>query len=437
MWAAKALVAADGGVMLIVTTLSLAFAAFSLLGSTYICCSTVAVACRGFCCCGGSGDGGNASQESIQRILFAISFADLISSACWISTQTMKLSGAPDVPLRCLTAGILGQFSFIAMSLWTAVLASCTRSVLTQGGGTSRVIGGGRFVGLGVWGASATCALLLYVGHSSCRDHHGGSGSGGSGSGSVRAPEAMVQLQRLIWRVCFVGLPLATILLCLAEYSRVSYYYRKLYALLTRSTSHSAADLEEQLTSAVADGGDDGGGGDGGASASGANGSCGGGGGDDGGDDGDGDKSATMDERCNEVSASMEPPRRPGHGAAAMQALRELRARRLDFNLKLNRRLLTYLLAYVLCEAPGLPNALQQAWWASDGDYLDDGYLELEETSPLVSMRVLAQSLQGLANAIAFAHHTGSLHGWLTALWWQWNAAWRKSDEFWRSSVAW
>lgn len=399
--------------MLIVTTLSVVFATASLFGSSYIFLSTITVACRGLCCSvDEDGPSKNERQEMVQRILCAISFADLLASACWISTQVQELSGLPDVPIRCMSAGIIGQFSFIAMSMWTAVFASCTRAVLTQGT-TVRVVGGGWIVSVAIWSVSAVSTAVLYVGHSSCRDHRG------SGSG-VHAPWLMLQVQRQVWRVCFVGLPLGTVLLCLTEYARVSCYYRKQYAL-------SAGDLEEHLTSFVSDTSTSG------AHAAGAH-AAGSSGGNDRRDNGDGngDGSAAMpeDSRAEELgSRAHESGSVAAHGRISKQALRELRARGLRFSLSLNRRLLSYLLAYVLCEAPGLPNALQQAFSAADGDYLDDGYLELEETSPIVAMRVLAQSLQGLANAIVFAHHTGKLNGCIAALRWHWHAAWRRSTE--------
>jgi len=318
--------------MLVVTTLSVVFACASLLGSGYICVHTrVAVWLSVLRCCGRNRDEVVAyrQQEMVQSILFAISSCDVLASACWISTQAQQLSGAPDVPARCLTAGVIGQFSFIAMSLWTAVFACCTCMLLTQ----RRHPCSSRAVAFGVWGLSALSTAMLCLGHStsSC-DEEGG----GAESSSTPWREASMHVQRAAWRACFVVLPVLTILLCLAEYARVVLYYRKLYLL------HAAegSNLGEQL------------------------------------------------------------------------ALRELRARGLKLTLKLNKRLLSYLLAYVVCELPGLPDAIRQADFTGSGDanFLDDGYLLAEENSPLVALRVLAQSLQGLANALVFAHHTGRLN---------------------------
>jgi len=88
------------------------------------------------------------------------------------------------------------------------------------------------------------------------------------------------------------------------------------------------------------------------------------------------------------------------------EALEEGRARGMHVRLKLNRRLLSYLFAYVMCQLPGIPAALLHAFSEADDNAV---YLNQEESNPLVAARVLMNSLQGLANSVVFAHHTGSL----------------------------
>jgi len=342
--------------MLVVATLSVVFAVASLLGSCYIAAQTRHAALTSlFRCCS---RGGSAvmipHQETIQRILFAISLSDGVSSACWISTQGQRMSSMPDSPARCLTAGVLGQGSFIAMSMWTAVFACATRSVLTEY--KQQATCSGWLTDVIVWGLSALCVMLLTLGHGqTC-------GDGDAGSGDFQSAFAWeADIRHAAWQACFLWLPIITIGVCLYEYAGVLRHYRAFYA-------SSLADLASQPWSA---------------------------------------ESAQDD-----VFASVD------EGTA--QTLHELRTRGVQISLKLNRRLLSYLLAYVVCELPGIPAALRQAFWTGEDNYADDGYLDLEESDPFVASRVLAQSLQGLANALVFAHHTGSLHApgsWCGNLW--------------------
>ena len=69
---------------------------------------------------------------------------------------------------------------------------------------------------------------------------------------------------------------------------------------------------------------------------------------------------------------------------------------------KLDMRLLSYLIAYVACQLPALPAlaAMPHDFGQKDTDTYLHG-----EAVPLVAVRVLAQSAQGLVNALVFMHH--------------------------------
>ena len=79
---------------------------------------------------------------------------------------------------------------------------------------------------------------------------------------------------------------------------------------------------------------------------------------------------------------------------------------------KLDLRLLSYLVAYVLCELPGVPALIVPTDFngtAPVADKIavndDSIYLTQQETNVLVAIRVLTCSAQGLINALVFAHH--------------------------------
>ena len=67
----------------------------------------------------------------------------------------------------------------------------------------------------------------------------------------------------------------------------------------------------------------------------------------------------------------------------------------------LNARLLSYLLAYIVCELPALPAAFFDMRGMSSNDVAtyDSGF------SVLVAVRMLLPPLQGTANALAYVHH--------------------------------
>jgi len=330
--------------MLVVSTLSLVFATASLLGSCYIVCATSSSVWQQ----------GSSHQVALQRILLAISFSDVLGGASWISTQAQALSGRADNQTRCLLAGIIGQFAFTAMSLWTAIFAACIRSVLVAQKSTlaGMSLGGGSISAL-VTGISAIATGLLSVGHAqSCYD-------------SGPDPNSWEQqLKHATWRVCFVAVPVATIILCLAEYARVVRHYRQAF--------ESAASDLAVLTQTI-------------------------------GDDGAGPMQPA---RTDDAPPQLSGHHMGGDRISQIDVLREVHARGLKLSLALNRRLLLYLLAYVACELPGVPAAMQQAFTAGDDNEV---YRREEEGSMLVAVRVLTQSLQGLANAMAFVHHTGKL----------------------------
>ena len=80
-----------------------------------------------------------------------------------------------------------------------------------------------------------------------------------------------------------------------------------------------------------------------------------------------------------------------------------------DVATRLDMRLLSYLIAYVACQLPALPALVDLHGNHSAVNPLaaddDNVYLTRQETDPLVALRVLTSSGQGLLNALVFAHH--------------------------------
>jgi hypothetical protein len=397
--------------MLVVTTLSLVFASASLVGSLFIAAGTSAAVRKTVC--GGDPSGHtNRQTQALQLVLFCIATSDVLGSLSWISTQSAKLTGL-DSPVRCLMAGIAGDMGFVAMSLWTAVFAWQIRSVLTRSKvegllGYDRPLGHvGWRLGLAVWGMSALSTAALNIGHAqSCvggRRLYPGARALSTGSSGQRMLEHVVA-------VCFLGgLPIVTISYCILEYTRVVCHYHHMLDIsvaaingadtMGRAASMQAASVAlhsedgEQTTVATRHMG----------------------------------PAGPADTRHVTVAiphegrrdgrhegrreGRREPSTAPssGEAAAAAAGLRGswYRMRTRGFHLKLNRRLLSYLLAYIMCELAGVPAAVRWATHKEESVYHDE-----EESDPLVAMRVVLMSLQGAANAVVFAHHTGCFKAW-------------------------
>ena len=79
-----------------------------------------------------------------------------------------------------------------------------------------------------------------------------------------------------------------------------------------------------------------------------------------------------------------------------------LRQRVLTLATKLDGRLLSYLIAYLLCQLPGLPAAIALDRYLSLND--SDAYIEYAN-DPMMIARMVANPLQGLVNALVFWHH--------------------------------
>ena len=69
---------------------------------------------------------------------------------------------------------------------------------------------------------------------------------------------------------------------------------------------------------------------------------------------------------------------------------------------RLDVRLLSYLVAYLACQLPGLPALLRDPSLRANDNAV---YLQRQETDVLVAVRVVTQSIQGAANALVFVHH--------------------------------
>ena len=69
---------------------------------------------------------------------------------------------------------------------------------------------------------------------------------------------------------------------------------------------------------------------------------------------------------------------------------------------KLDGRLLSYLIAYLICQLPGLPAAIALDRYLSLND--SDAYIEYAN-DPMMIARMVANPLQGTINALVFWHH--------------------------------
>ena len=69
---------------------------------------------------------------------------------------------------------------------------------------------------------------------------------------------------------------------------------------------------------------------------------------------------------------------------------------------RLDVRLLSYLVAYLACQLPGLPALLRDPSLRANDNAV---YLQRQETDILVAVRVVTQSIQGAVNALVFVHH--------------------------------
>ena len=117
-----------------VAVVSLTGAVASLIGSTYL-----AVCVRPRCVATSKAlqttdsESTVRARENVRAMLFAIAVADVLGSACWVSTQVQVLSGCSIPGLAwCYILGFAGPFAFALMSIWTTMLAVYLHGVLTS-----------------------------------------------------------------------------------------------------------------------------------------------------------------------------------------------------------------------------------------------------------------------------------------------------------------
>ena len=295
--------------MMVVAVISLVESLLSLLGALYLCIS----------CFGGRAI---SHQDAVRRILFNVGVADALAAATWVSTQVVALKLARESWIRCWVASAFGLSAFIAMSIWTVLLAIQVHGALALQRRPSPLGRGHHLVG---WLLPVIITALMLPGHfESCKIH----ATGSSG--------ALVKMEADVFTLVFGSLPLITSACLAAYYVRICRHYR------TVSTLAIPAEAET--------------------------GSC---------------------------PTSPLSPTSPSVAA------------------RLDRRLLSYILAYAACQLPALPalaedlgnvfgNSTALNPLAADDDR---AYITRQETDPLVAMRVLANSGQGLINALVYAHH--------------------------------
>ena len=301
--------------MIIIAVISLVESLLSLLGAVYLCIS----------CFGGWRN--ISHQDTIRSILFHVGVADVLAAATWISTQVVALGFASETWVRCAVASISGLSAFMAMSIWTVLLAVHVHGALALQrrprplGCVHHLVG---------WLLPVVLTALMLPGHfETCQVHATG------------PPGPLEQLNADIFTLVFGGLPLITSA-CLATYHvRICRHYRKISTLALPAEAESGSGPTSPLS-----------------------------------------------------------PQTPGVAT------------------RLDRRLLSYILAYAACQLPALPALMDDLGNTYSGNSTainplasndDRAYITRQETDPLVAMRVLANSGQGLINALVYAHHAHHL----------------------------
>jgi len=295
-------------------------------------------------------DAAATHASTVRSLLLPIAIADTLAAAFWIRAEVRIITSPDrvDAPWMCSLCASLGNLAFAWMSAFTCLLAGYLRAALTMRRGTQRPP---RLLLQTAWLLPMLLVGGLEVGHHErCVEN-----AKADASRSKWLPPWYAALARGLWTFEFIALPIATMAFSAFCYWSVHRHFRLKGMIADETLSETLRSASSSMPPST---------------------SC---------------SSGACDDDYNRGSArlSEEPMLHDWRGVA----------------LRLDLRLLSYLLAYAACQLPALPSSILDG-----SEIYAPHYGVVNANDAAEGCRVLIQPLQGLLNAVVFAHHARQRH---------------------------